>query len=556
MHRDADASTWAAIAAFAVSIVVYATVASSLPFYDKGEPREALVVQGALRGDDIVLPRPDAQHLPSKPPLFHWLAAVAVTCAGRANEFAVRLPSVVLGALGVALTTLAAARSYGFAAGCIAALVLGSSFEWMRAATQSRVDMTLTFFVIVAIWAWHVGGADPARRRTVRAGYLASGAAMLTKGPVGLVLPTLVVVADALRRREPRSLRRLVDVPGACAMLAVGVGWYALAWTRGGAAFASRHLVHENVQRFVGWGSVAHRHAALYYFPALAVAFLPWTLALPTVAHRLWRRREGDDAFLLVWIVAIFGFYSLAAGKRSTYLLPVFPPLAILTGGALAASAERAPGTPARVVLLATSLTVLACAAIVGFDRIASLGPILDALVAGTDRARLPAALDAVRAQRGAVAATLAIVAGALAVVALPNVGRTARLAALGATALGATVGLTAFGTYPVASRLSTRPFADRVLAHLRPGDRLCACGELDGALRFYLGGNVVPCNVLGPSPADVRTSAIEPPATNPHGARSRYHVWSLPASDFAGGRPCATHASRVIALSPTGEAR
>ncbi|HXJ37127.1 MAG TPA: glycosyltransferase family 39 protein [Candidatus Eisenbacteria bacterium] len=556
MRPDADASTWAAIAAFALSIVVYATVASSLPFYDKGEPREALVVQGALRGDDIVLPRPDAQHLPSKPPLFHWLAAVAIAFAGRANEFAVRLPSVVLGALAVALTTLVAAHAYGVAAGCIAAVVLGSSFEWMRAATQSRVDMTLTFFVIVAIWAWHVGVAEPARRRTVRVGYLASGAAVLTKGPVGLALPILVLVADAFRRRDLRSLRRLVDVPGACGMLIVGAGWYALAWTRGGSAFVSRHFVHENVQRFVGWGSVAHRHPALYYFPALAVAFLPWTLALPTAAQRLWHRREGDDAFLLVWIVSIFGFYSLAAGKRSTYLLPIFPPLAILTGSALAASTERPPGTPARVVLLATSFTVLAGALLVGFDRIASLRPILDVLVAGTDRARLPAALDAVHADRGAVAVTLAIVAGALAVVALPNVGRTARLVALGATAFGATVGLTAFGTYPVASRLSTRPFADRVLAHLRPGDRLCTCGDLDGALRFYLGGNVVPCNLLGPPPADARTSAIEPPATNPHGARERYHVWALPASDFAGGRPCATHASHVMARAPAAESR
>src|SRR5690242_2079336 len=198
-------ATRAALVAGAVSVAIYAAIAAALPFYDKGEPREALAVQAMLRGDGAILTRPDGRHVQSKPPLFHWMAAGAALALGSDGELTMRLPSVALAALGVALTVAIAARERGVAAGVLSGIVLGSSFEWLRAATQSRVDMTLTFFVVAAVWAWRRGIADAAPSWRVRAGHLAVAAAVLTKGPVGLVLPLLVVTVDALRRRAPRD---------------------------------------------------------------------------------------------------------------------------------------------------------------------------------------------------------------------------------------------------------------------------------------------------------------------------------------------------------------
>jgi 4-amino-4-deoxy-L-arabinose transferase-like glycosyltransferase len=545
-----SASVRAALLACAVSAALYGAVAASLPFYDKGEPREALVVQAILRGDGVILPRPDGRHLPSKPPLFHWLAALASASAGSVGELTMRLPSVVVGALGVALTVLVAGRAYGATAGSVSGVVLASSFEWFRAATQSRVDMTLTFFVVVATLAWYRGLTRPDERGMVRAGYLAATAAVLTKGPVGVVLPALVLVAEALRRREPRSLLPLVDAPGALGLLVLCMAWYGLAWTRGGAEFARRHLVEENVQRFVGWGTVGHRHPALYYVPALAGAFLPWTLALPVAARRLWERRERWDGFLLAWIVTVLCFYSLAAGKRSTYLLPIFPPLAILVGAALAVSTERPPAVRVRTAIRVSSIAVLVAAATFALDLAAPLVQLLGGFIHGSDRARLPAALTAVREHRWALATTLGTVVVALVAFASPRRGQASRLAAVTAVALAATVGLTAVGTYPLARALTTRPVAERVMAHLRPGDRLCACGDLDWPLRFYLAQSVPPCRALGPSEPDVRTSAIQAVVADTHGGRRRYHLWPLHAHATA-SRPCgARDPSRVVARS------
>src|SRR5262245_38663006 len=145
---------------FVVSAALYAALAAPIPFYDKGEPREALVVQAIVRDHGVILPRRGGRDIPSKPPLFHWLAALAMRTGMIPEELAVRSPSVLLGAAGVALAATIAVRAHGVTAGLLTALVLGSSFEWLRAATQSRVDMTLTFFLLITTLAWHAAVSE------------------------------------------------------------------------------------------------------------------------------------------------------------------------------------------------------------------------------------------------------------------------------------------------------------------------------------------------------------------------------------------------------------
>src|SRR5262245_33882177 len=109
---------------FAATVAVYACLAAPIPFYDKGEPREALVVRSITSGGDAVLPRPDGQTIASKPPLFHWLAAVPLYAGLRPEELAIRAPSIVAGAAGVALGATIAARRFGRPAGLLTAVVL------------------------------------------------------------------------------------------------------------------------------------------------------------------------------------------------------------------------------------------------------------------------------------------------------------------------------------------------------------------------------------------------------------------------------------------------
>ena len=83
--------------------VLYFPYLGSLPFFDKGEPREALAVQDIVQRGEWLVPLKRATDIPSKPPLFHWSAALVTRTTGILNEATIRFPSALYATLGVLL---------------------------------------------------------------------------------------------------------------------------------------------------------------------------------------------------------------------------------------------------------------------------------------------------------------------------------------------------------------------------------------------------------------------------------------------------------------------
>jgi len=478
---------------FAIAAGAYALYAAPLPFFTRGEPREALVARSLLTGESVLLPRRDGGEIHPKPPLFHWLAAAGLRAGVHPEELAVRLPSVVLAAATVALCGVWAAGVAGSTAGLLAALVLGSSFEWLRAATESRVDMTLVAFVVAATVAWRYA-TTCGGRWSVRAGFVASALATLAKGPVGLVLPLLVTLLDSATSRASGRVRRLLDTPGLLLFMLVTVGWYVLAAARGGAAFLWLHLFDENVVRFLGIGTVPHAHSAMYYVPALAGGLLPWTPIVPTSVWQAWKRRDGLDRFCLVWIGAVFGFYALASGKRSVYLLPLYPPVAVLVGRTLDVMLSSPVTRRTRRGVVMTSGACLLVAAALLSGHAAAVLPDVGSAIARRERDRLPAVLDVIDTNERAIAAVLALLAGTVAGVVSPR--RAVRIPALVSSCVVFTSALAILGTRPLAERLSAKQFAHAVRQEVGPDGALCALGEIPDDLRYYLGRSVAACRL------------------------------------------------------------
>ena len=122
----------------------------TVPFYTKGEPREATVVWEIYTTGEWILPLRNGHIIPSKPPLFHWLGTVMSFARGEINEWTIRFPSTLLGLIGVGLTYGTGVALWGVEVGLMAALIVATSFEWNRAATTARVDMTLTVCMVAA----------------------------------------------------------------------------------------------------------------------------------------------------------------------------------------------------------------------------------------------------------------------------------------------------------------------------------------------------------------------------------------------------------------------
>jgi 4-amino-4-deoxy-L-arabinose transferase-like glycosyltransferase len=313
--------------------VLYFPYLGSTPFFDKGEPREALAVQDIVQRGEWLFPLKKATDIPSKPPLFHWSAALASEVTGRLSESTIRFPSAVYATLGVLLLYIFGRRLFGPGIALLGGAILATTMVYQNQALSARVDMTLCFYVtanLVLFYSLYRGFLM--RQIWYYVFFALVGVGMLAKGPLGLLLPALVIAGFLTLKRRWDLIVKFAFHPGVILTVLLGAGWYVIALMRGGEGFVDRQLLQENLERF--FGGSGHSHPVYYYIPYLFSQGLPWSFFLPFVLWDSLKKgsfSNDDSLFLKVWFLVMFGFFSISAGKRPVYLLPLYPPLALLT---------------------------------------------------------------------------------------------------------------------------------------------------------------------------------------------------------------------------------
>ena len=317
-------------------------------FSTKGEPREASASVSIVEDGHWILPEVYAGEFAYKPPLMHWMTAVFSLPKGKVDLFTARLPSALSFIAMVGFCFLFFGRRVRFQQAFLACLIMITCFELHRAAMTSRVDMTLTALIVIGL----IGLFNWEEKYSIKgfpwiATVILSGA-ILVKGPVGAVLPLLVFGIYLLFLRY-----NFWKMAGKCLMVLLAASilpaiWYYLAWQKGGGAFLDM-VWAENFGRFFG-GSVnieydlGHREAFGYNFLTLLTGFIPWTLLLlfslfglkssltmptmPTVWSKVLALPK-IQLFSLIAIIVIFIFYSIPISKRSVYLMPCYPFIAL-----------------------------------------------------------------------------------------------------------------------------------------------------------------------------------------------------------------------------------
>ena len=316
-----------------VGVALYLVNLGGYPLYTKGEPREAVTVFAILHGGGLILPQRAGIEIPSKPLLMHWLAALISLIAGGIDEFTVRLPSAALAIAGVIACYQYVRRLFDEVIALIAALILATTFQYLQSATGARVDMTLTFFMEVAFFEFILMAEGLTRRRMLL--YVAIALAVLTKGPIGLILPGMVALIWIALEKRWNFLRDLSLLRGALVVLVLAGGWYLAALIEGGPGFFRKQILSENVLRFVGGNDFHEGHIHPFYYTefALLAGFMPWTLLLPFIALQTTRQPRAVDPrlrYFLVWFVAVLIFYNFPQSKRGVYLLCLYPAAATL----------------------------------------------------------------------------------------------------------------------------------------------------------------------------------------------------------------------------------
>ncbi len=313
--------------------VLYFPYLGQVPFFDKGEPREALAVQDIVERGEWLFPLKRAAAIPSKPPLFHWSAALVSRMKGELDEATIRLPSAFYATLGVLVVFVLGRKLFGAEVGLVGGAILATTMLYGKQALSARVDMTLCFFVTASLALFYsLYRGLLTRQLWFYVFYAVVGVGALAKGPLGILLPALVAGSFALLKQRWDLISKFCLHPGAILTLLLALGWYAIAITRGGEGFVNRQLLEENLERF--FGGSGHSHPFYYYIPYLFSQGLPWSLFLPFVLWDSFKKSSlarDDKLFLALWLAVMFVFFSLSLGKRPVYLLPVYPALALVT---------------------------------------------------------------------------------------------------------------------------------------------------------------------------------------------------------------------------------
>jgi len=328
------------------------------------EGRYAEIPREMIASGDWITPRLNDIKYFEKPALQYWATATAYTVFGE-HQWTARLWSALTGFLGVLMVLFTGRRLFGAQAGWYAALVLASSLLWVLIGHINTLDMGVSLFLSAAVCAFLLAQQDTAEARTrgrwMLAAWAALALAVLSKGLIGLVLPGAALVLYVLIERDWRLAGRLRLVAGVALMLALTLPWF-VAVSRANPEFFHFFFIHEHFERFL---TKQHgRYQPPYYFiPVLLAGMLPWTIVLLDTLARAWKRDPQQKfqvrRFLLVWAAVVFVFFSVSDSKLVSYILPMFPALALLIGARLTAISARAlawqtlPAAIAGIALLA-----------------------------------------------------------------------------------------------------------------------------------------------------------------------------------------------------------
>ena len=340
------------------------------------EGRYAEIAREMVATGNWVTPRLNGIKYFEKPALQYWLTAASFEAFGVGDGTA-RLPTALAGFLTVVAIGWTGAVLVSPAAGVYAAAVLASCIWHFGIAHILTLDALLSFCLALALvgflLAQRADATPRSRARMMLLAYVATAAGILTKGVVALAIPGTTLLLYSLATRDYGPWKRLHLAKGLPLLLVLTAPWFIVVSMRN-PEFARFFFIHEHIQRFLTPES--RRPGPWWYFlPMLVAGLLPWTGVFLWRLKASWRDATVDAGgfswarFCLIWSAFIFVFFSVSHSKLPSYILPMFPALALVLGWQLEAMTARSLSWLAG--LLAVTTVMLWGAAMLGYPTLA-----------------------------------------------------------------------------------------------------------------------------------------------------------------------------------------
>ena len=316
----------------------------SIYLFDVDEAVFSEATREMVQTGDWITPHYNYINRYDKPILFYWLMALSYRLFG-INEFGARFSSAAMGVALVWMTYRFVRALRGPRAGLICALILATSIEMIGLAHSAITDMTLTFFVSLALFGFFQGyaAAEPEKKRWGYWGcFIGMALAVLTKGLIGIVFPgAIILLFVLLTGRLPVVLKEARPVSGTLLFMAVALPWYLMEFSVNGLEFFQAFFIKHHFTRYMEVVS-GHRGPFYYFVLVVLIGFFPWSALFPAALYQAIPRNlkglrtQSPDRqialFALLWFAVIFIFFSASKTKLPNYIATLFPAMAILVG--------------------------------------------------------------------------------------------------------------------------------------------------------------------------------------------------------------------------------
>lgn len=326
-----------------IFIVILLSVASFLFFFKLGDmaltdPDETFYAQTAkemLNRADYLTPFIFGKPQFEKPIFYYWLELVSFKFFG-VGEFAARFPSALFGIAGIIGVYFLGRVFFSSLCGFLSALILATCTQYVILARACVTDMVLLVFILFCLLFFVLGWTrDKNFYYLFSAVFAAFG--VLTKGPIGLFIPIATTIVYIVLSRQWKDLRKVPLAKSLLLFSIICLPWYIAAIKNYGGVFIEEFFGVHNITRFLK-PEHAIGSAPFFYVPVIIGGFFPWIFFFFAGVSDMFKNKgmpaqvKAPGMFLSVWFLLVFLFFSFSSTKLVTYIFPLFPVMAVVTG--------------------------------------------------------------------------------------------------------------------------------------------------------------------------------------------------------------------------------
>jgi 4-amino-4-deoxy-L-arabinose transferase-like glycosyltransferase len=271
-----------------------------------------------------------------KPILTYWLLRLGFILFGISSFGARFFPAVFafFGVIAVYFLGILGFKSEKKA--FFSSLILMSCGLYVGLARTVFTDMIFSVFILMSLSSFFWGYSQKeAKAVGIFLFFVFSGLAVLTKGPLGLLIPLLVIITFLFIKKDIKFSFCRSFLWGIFIFLLISLPWYIFMIKKYGSGFIHEFFYNDHFRRII---EAEHEGNDKWYFYPFSMAgcMFPWSLyvfvSLIYLLKKFKHNTQSMHIFLICWIVVVFVIFQTAHSKLVSYILPLFPALAMITG--------------------------------------------------------------------------------------------------------------------------------------------------------------------------------------------------------------------------------